>query len=291
MARGVMERLRTSERLRAHVAALARHHLRAGYLVHRRRWTPRGLPLPADDGAGVRRRDAAVDRRPAGHAGRKAEEAIPRHLEVARELLDSRARARPRWRPPPLVRGDELAGGSGDRAGAGLGRLLGLIAEARYAGEVATAGGGVGAGARRAGGSGGPMPAAMSCLFCKIVSGELPATKVAEDDRTIAFMDINPATRGHLLVIPKAHAEVFAADDDDVAAVHQAAKRWRGGSGAPGGRRGEHNSVQRRAAWQTVFHLHVHVIPRYEDDPLRLPWVPQPGTPRDRRCSGRIRRN
>jgi histidine triad (HIT) family protein len=117
------------------------------------------------------------------------------------------------------------------------------------------------------------------CLFCKIVTGEVPATIVAEDERTIAFMDINPATRGHALVIPRAHArDIYALDPDDVQAVALAAQRLatraRDKLGADGVNLLNSNG---RAAWQTVFHFHVHVIPRYEGDPLRLPWVPGPG--------------
>jgi histidine triad (HIT) family protein len=117
------------------------------------------------------------------------------------------------------------------------------------------------------------------CLFCKIVAGEIPGTIVAEDDRTVAFMDINPATRGHALVVPRRHAvDLGAVEPGDLAAVVQAAQRL---------------AIRARevldadginlmnswgpAAWQTVFHLHVHVIPRYDDDPLKLPWKPAPG--------------
>ena len=119
------------------------------------------------------------------------------------------------------------------------------------------------------------------CLFCKIVAGELPATIVAEDERTIAFMDINPATRGHALVIPRAHApDLHAVDPEDLAAValmaQRLAARARDGLGADGVNLLNSNGA---AAWQTVFHFHVHVIPRYEGDPLRLPWTPGPGDP------------
>jgi len=117
------------------------------------------------------------------------------------------------------------------------------------------------------------------CLFCKIVAGEVPATVVAEDERTVAFMDINPATRGHALVIPRAHAaDLHAIDPDDLEAVALAAQRLaarvRDNLGADGVNLLNSNGP---AAWQTVFHFHVHVIPRYEGDPLRLPWVPGPG--------------
>ena len=117
------------------------------------------------------------------------------------------------------------------------------------------------------------------CLFCRIVAGEVPSTQVHSDDRTIAFMDINPATRGHLLVIPRAHArDLLEIDPEDLAAVsrvgQQMARRAHDRLGADGVNL--LNSCG-EAAWQTVFHFHLHVIPRYADDPLRLPWLPGPG--------------
>jgi histidine triad (HIT) family protein len=126
------------------------------------------------------------------------------------------------------------------------------------------------------------------CIFCKIVAGELPANKIHEDERTIAFMDISPATRGHLLVIPKAHArdvlEVEAEDLEACARSAQAlARRIKERLGADGVN--ILNSCG-SAAWQTVFHFHVHVIPRYDDDPLQLPWVPQPGDQDEIRAAG-----
>lgn len=117
------------------------------------------------------------------------------------------------------------------------------------------------------------------CIFCKIVAGEIPATKVDEDERTIAFMDISPATRGHALVIPREHArDIHEIDPEDLAAVartaQRVAKRAKANLHADGVNllqsSGEH-------AWQTVFHLHVHVIPRYAGDPLKLPWIPGQG--------------
>ena len=114
------------------------------------------------------------------------------------------------------------------------------------------------------------------CLFCKIVAGEVPGTIVAEDDRSVAFMDINPATRGHALVVPRRHAtDLGEIEPHDLAAVADAArrlaKRARETLGADG-----INLMNSwgSEAWQTVFHFHMHVIPRYDDDPLRLPGQP-----------------
>jgi histidine triad (HIT) family protein len=123
------------------------------------------------------------------------------------------------------------------------------------------------------------MAADPDCLFCKIVAGELPATRVHEDERTVAFMDINPATRGHVLVVPRAHSrDLLEIPADDLAACAAAARTLAARASERLGADGVNllNSCG-RAAWQTVFHFHVHVIPRYAGDPLRLPWTPGPG--------------
>jgi histidine triad (HIT) family protein len=126
------------------------------------------------------------------------------------------------------------------------------------------------------------MLAAMTepdCVFCKILAGEIPGTVVAEEKRAVAIMDINPATRGHMLVFPRTHApDLFGVASDDLTAVvllaQQLAQRARSRLGADGVNL-IHSSGP--AAWQKVFHLHVHVIPRYAGDPLVLPWTPAPG--------------
>lgn len=120
-----------------------------------------------------------------------------------------------------------------------------------------------------------------NCIFCNILTGDVPATVVDEDERTIAFMDIAPATRGHALVIPRVHApDLLSVDSEDLAAVAIASKRLAARAKERLGADGVNllNSCG-AAAWQTVFHFHVHVIPRYRDDPLRLPWVPGAGDP------------
>ncbi|HWF33901.1 MAG TPA: HIT family protein [Solirubrobacteraceae bacterium] len=121
------------------------------------------------------------------------------------------------------------------------------------------------------------------CLFCKIIAGELPGQIVAEDERTISFMDISPATRGHALVVPRAHvSDLLEIGGEDLAAVALAAQRLAQRAHERLHADGVNllNSCG-RAAWQTVFHFHVHVIPRYEGDPLRLPWIPAPGSPEE----------
>jgi histidine triad (HIT) family protein len=121
------------------------------------------------------------------------------------------------------------------------------------------------------------------CIFCKIVAGELPASVVAADEQAIAFLDINPATRGHTLVIPRAHAQdIHDVSGDDLAATISLAQKVaavaRERLGADGVTLMQSSG---QAAWQTVFHFHIHVIPRYIGDPLSLPWVPAPGDPQE----------
>ena len=123
------------------------------------------------------------------------------------------------------------------------------------------------------------MAADPDCLFCKIVAGEIPSTRVYEDERTVAFMDINPGTTGHLLVVPREHAkDLLEIDPEDLAAVARTgqvmAQRVSDKLDAVGVNL--INSCGSKA-WQTVFHFHLHVIPRYDGDPLRLPWHPAPG--------------
>jgi histidine triad (HIT) family protein len=114
------------------------------------------------------------------------------------------------------------------------------------------------------------------------VAGDIPSTKVYEDELTYAFMDISPAAEGHLIVVPKRHSrdilEIATEDLNAVLATGQKlARRVTEVLGADGvnllNNRGEQ-------AWQTVFHFHLHVIPRYADksrDSLTLPWEPTPG--------------
>jgi histidine triad (HIT) family protein len=114
------------------------------------------------------------------------------------------------------------------------------------------------------------------CIFCAIAAGDGPAEVVQEDEHTVAFMDINPWTRGHALVIPRAHSpSLYEIEDEELARTMAAAKRlaqrMRDALECDG--INVLNSTG-EAAWQTVFHFHVHVIPRYEDDPLRLPGSP-----------------
>jgi len=113
------------------------------------------------------------------------------------------------------------------------------------------------------------------------VTGEIHSEQIESDERTVTVMDINPATPGHVVVVTRTHAENLSdLDDDDLLAAMQAARRAVDRMRAtlhPAGFNILHNIG--RAAWQSIFHFHVHVVPRYEDDPLELPWVPEPADP------------
>ncbi|MGH7288344.1 MAG: HIT family protein [Myxococcota bacterium] len=110
----------------------------------------------------------------------------------------------------------------------------------------------------------------MSCVFCKIVRGEAPCHRIHENDRVLSFMDIQPVGDGHLLIVPKAHFEsLLDADDASLGAVAQlsrrlalALKRALGPDGI-----GVHQ-LNGAAAGQTVFHYHMHLIPRNHGDPI-----------------------
>lgn len=121
------------------------------------------------------------------------------------------------------------------------------------------------------------------CIFCKILAGELPAYAVGESERAFAFADINPATRGHSLVIPRVHAaDIHDISSEDLTACILLAKDVAARTIERLGADGVnilHSAGA--AAWQVVFHFHIHVIPRYAGDPLRLPWTPLPGVPEE----------
>lgn len=117
------------------------------------------------------------------------------------------------------------------------------------------------------------------CLFCGIIAGTIPSAKVAEDESTYAFMDINPGSHGHLLVIPKRHsADLVEIPPEDLAATTLAAQRIAKVTLSELGADGVNLlNCCGADAWQTVFHFHLHVIPRYRDkskDRLQLPFEP-----------------
>ncbi|MBP5533490.1 MAG: HIT family protein [Lachnospiraceae bacterium] len=114
-----------------------------------------------------------------------------------------------------------------------------------------------------------------NCIFCMIIDGKIPSTTVYEDDDFKAIMDISPAAKGHVLVLPKKHCADLLTIDPDVASkalivaskIANAQKKALNCDGI--------NLLQNsgEAAWQSVFHLHIHLIPRYKDDNVQMPWT------------------
>ena len=116
------------------------------------------------------------------------------------------------------------------------------------------------------------------CIFCAIVAGDAPAFVLDEDEHTLSCMDINPATRGHSLVIPKRHSrDLLEIEPVDLERTNVAAQKLVNRI-RPTLRPDGFNLINAcgPAAWQTVFHFHIHVIPRYSDDPMTLPVRPMP---------------
>jgi histidine triad (HIT) family protein len=119
----------------------------------------------------------------------------------------------------------------------------------------------------------------MGCIFCLIEAGQAPSHRVYEDEHALAFMDINPAVPGHVLVIPRRHTpDLFGLEEHEVGpymtAVHRVARQVRQALTPDGMNLFQSNGV---AAWQTVFHLHVHVLPRRLGDSPNLPPKQVPG--------------
>lgn len=115
-----------------------------------------------------------------------------------------------------------------------------------------------------------------NCIFCKIIAGEIPSTAVYEDDDFRAILDVNPAARGHVIILPKKHAaNIFELEEEDAAKIFPVAKKIASALMKTYDCDGV-NVLQNNgeAAGQTVFHLHVHVIPRYYDDEVNIIWEP-----------------
>lgn len=112
-----------------------------------------------------------------------------------------------------------------------------------------------------------------NCIFCKIVKGEIPSAKVYEDERVLAFLDLSQVTKGHTLVIPKKHVEnVFELDEETAAhvfsVVPKIARSLTNTLNAKGLNIANNN---KEVAGQTVFHVHIHLVPRYgEDDGFQI---------------------
>jgi len=114
-----------------------------------------------------------------------------------------------------------------------------------------------------------------SCVFCDIVAGTAPARVVHQDDRTVAFLDIGQAAPGHTLVVPRSHVRNLLDCPPDLAcsvfaATREVARRLADRLHPDGITVFQANE---RAGWQDVFHLHVHVVPRWTEDALVPPWT------------------
>lgn len=110
------------------------------------------------------------------------------------------------------------------------------------------------------------------CIFCKIVAGEIPAAKIYEDEYALAFLDVNPNNHGHTLVVPKTHAKNILDVSEDalthmMPAIKKVSKAVFEGMSASGLNITMNNE---RPAGQVIFHLHIHVIPRFEGDGLKV---------------------
>jgi histidine triad (HIT) family protein len=121
------------------------------------------------------------------------------------------------------------------------------------------------------------------CVFCRIVAKQIPATVVHEDPDTLAFMDIGQVNPGHVLVALKAHAEnVFALEDAQAAAVFRTVARVARGIRAAFAPQGlSVYQANGKPAGQTVFHFHIHLVPRHDGDGMALTW-PVKNPPREK---------
>ncbi len=112
------------------------------------------------------------------------------------------------------------------------------------------------------------------CIFCKIVSGEIPAYKVYETEKVLAFMDINPLSKGHTQVIPKQHVEkMHEVDDDALEEILVVVKKIAKAQGI-----WDYNILQNngRIAHQAIMHVHFHIIPKFSDSGLGVGWQQHP---------------
>lgn len=131
----------------------------------------------------------------------------------------------------------------------------------------------------------------MDCLFCRIIAGEIPARTIAESETALAFLDINPVSKGHALVIPRRHcADLFDASPEDLAGVAALAQRTasqlKAALACDGLNVSQHNGP---AAGQEIFHYHVHLIPRWEGDGVLRGWQPLANPGNLDELAGRIR--
>lgn len=121
----------------------------------------------------------------------------------------------------------------------------------------------------------------MNCIFCKIAGGDIPSSTVYEDDQFRVILDLSPATKGHALILPKQHyADIFEIDEAVLRDLIALAKKVAGAMKEALNCEGV-NIVQNNGelAGQTVFHFHLHVIPRYADDGQQIGWKPGTSNP------------
>ncbi len=129
------------------------------------------------------------------------------------------------------------------------------------------------------------------CVFCALVAGEREASVVYDDDRLLGFMDLHPVNPGHVLLVPKEHATAMADVDEDTGAhVFRIAMRMQQAIRRSGVRCEGINLfvADGEAAFQDVFHFHLHVIPRFEGDPFKIEadWKEAPRSELDRAATG-----
>ena len=120
-----------------------------------------------------------------------------------------------------------------------------------------------------------------NCIFCKLANGEIPSATIYEDEDFRVFLDLNPASRGHALIVPKEHfADLFELDEEHcrkaLALAKKIGARMKEKLGCDGLNLVQNNG---EAAGQTVFHFHMHLIPRYEADGVGISWKPGSLTP------------
>ena len=119
-----------------------------------------------------------------------------------------------------------------------------------------------------------------NCIFCKIANGEIPSKTLYEDDKFRVILDLGPASKGHALILPKEHyADLYELPEETAGEVMKLAKKMAAQMTQRLGCEG-FNLVQNNgeAAGQTVFHFHMHLIPRYRDDGQKIGWKPQEAT-------------
>ena len=119
-----------------------------------------------------------------------------------------------------------------------------------------------------------------NCIFCKIANGEIPSKTLYEDDKFRVILDLGPASKGHALILPKEHyADLYELPEETAGEVMKLAKEMAAQMTQRLGCEG-FNLVQNNGelAGQTVFHFHMHLIPRYRDDGQKIGWKPQEAT-------------